>query len=123
MEEGGNMLKSDPIIIQNVIGRITHGMIGFDLLIQGKANNQYLEDFLSLKEEELKSALASASANTGFVPLPIEGIKEVAELISVVQRAQQLAKRVNEADPETIKQIIAELEAKLDILYGGVMQR
>lgn len=117
------MLKSDPIIIQNVIGRITHGMIGFDLLIQGKANNQYLEDFLSLKEEELKSALASASANTGFVPLPIEGIKEVAELISVVQRAQQLAKRVNEADPETIKQIIAELEAKLDILYGGVMQR
>lgn len=118
------MRNIDLVLVQNVIARITHGMVGFDLCLQGKGNNQYLSDFLSLKEDELKSAVGSASANTGFAPLSQEiAVKQGIEIISTVQRAQQLAKKIENTEPETISRTIAELEQKLNILYCGVIRR
>ena len=51
------MLKVNSLLTQNVIGRITHGLIGLDLYIEEKKDNVYLNDFLTLTEDEVKAVL------------------------------------------------------------------
>ena len=52
---------SNSFVLQNVVSRITHGLIGVDLYMQEKKENEYLEDFLSLEIKEISQALTSLS--------------------------------------------------------------
>ena len=113
----------DLLTVQNVIARITHGMVGLDLFLQGKEYSRYVNDFLSLGEDELEAAMKSANANTGFAPYLV-GISfpRESEILSAVKRAQQIAGRINEADTETIQKTMAELEEKVNYLYCSAVR-
>jgi len=113
--------RIDLVQVQNVIARITHGLIGFDLRLQGKESEQYFGDFLSLTEKELRSALESASAAASFAPLPYKvTIDQGPEVISSVRNAQRLVREEN-ISRETIQRTISELEEKLNCLYCGMI--
>ena len=81
-------------IVQNVIARITHGMIGLDLQAQGKINNKFVNDLLSLKDEEIIEALKSSSVSTNFSKFaPVEEKiidKQGSEIISTVEKAKKM---------------------------------
>ena len=117
------MQKADRLLVQNVIGRITHGLIGFDLFTQGKKNNNYLRDFLTLKEDELKLALASASAKMGLIPATIKVSPEEAGVITAVMGAQQIARKIDKVSSEEIERIITDLEQKLNLFYRSATYR
>jgi hypothetical protein len=107
-------------IVQNVIARITHGMIGLDLQSQGK-KNKFVDDILSLRDEEIMTALKSASVSTSFskfAPLD-EAIvdKQGIEIIASVNKAKQMIAGCVD-DKNKIAFMIEELEEKLAILYS-----
>lgn len=108
-------------IVQNVIARITHGMIGLDLQAQGKPNNKFVCDLLSLENEEITAALKSTSMSTNiskFAPLEDEIIdKHGSEIIASVDKAKRMIKD-KETDNEKIACMIDELDEKLAVLYS-----
>lgn len=117
------MQRADRILIQNVIGRITHGLIGFDLSIQGKGKNQFLQDFLTLKNDELELALISASVKYKWLPAKRVMSPEEKSLIASVTKAQGIAKRIDQTPTNKIEQTMTELEERLDLLYQAVFSR
>lgn len=121
--EAISMQKADCLLVQNVIGRITHGLIGFDLFLQGKKNNNYLGDFLTLREDELKLALASASAKMGLIPAGIKVSPEEVSAITAVMNAQRVARKIDKVSSGEIERIITDLERKLDLFYRSVRYR
>lgn len=114
------MQKVDLLLVQNVIARITHGLIGFDLFMQGKKDNDYLQDFLTLKDDDLREALLSASAKMELIPMTINISSEEKSIIETVKRAQQIAEKIDDTDSGQIDQIMTELEDKLNIFYRNV---
>jgi ATP-dependent protease HslVU (ClpYQ) peptidase subunit len=106
--------------VQNVISRITHGMIGLDLQSQGK-KNKFVDDLLSLQDEEIIAALKSASVSNSFskfAPLEEEIVdKHGTEIIASVNKAKQMISECV-TDKNKIALMIEELEEKLAILYS-----
>jgi hypothetical protein len=95
--------------LQNLIARITHGVIGLDLSLREK--NKYLGDFLSLEEKEIRDALEGYNNNTIVEPI-LSSIKSVQEKIKKgIDRSMTLI-------------LINELEIILRLLYSlsGVVQ-
>jgi len=111
----------DLLLLQNIVGRITHGLIGFDLIMQGKDGSKYLADFLSLEEPELDAAFNFASINLGFVPADSEySSKEKQELKEVIRRARAIAEKGGKMTSQEAKEIISNLYEKMDFLYRGL---
>ena len=113
------MQRTNSPSMQNVVGRITHGLIGLDIYLNEKKGNDYLKDFLTLEEEEIKCALVATSSTTSLIP-PVEGdlSEQMKELLECVARTQQLVSNLDKANSEEkIMDTIHELGAKLDVLY------
>jgi hypothetical protein len=116
-----NVQGSGSGLVQNVIARITHGMIGLDFQAQGKNNNKFVCDLLSLQNEEIIAALKSTSTNTNFSKFaPIE--EEIIctqgnEIVASVEKAKKMIAE-KETDNEKIAAMIEELEEKLAVLYS-----
>lgn len=117
------MQRADRLIVQNVVGRITHGLVGFDLFMQGKRNNHYLRDFLTLSDDELKLALASASVKVGLLPARREVSSEETNIIAVVKKAQEIARKINQTPSDEIERTMTDLEDKLSFIYRAELSR
>jgi hypothetical protein len=108
-------------LVQNVIARITHGMIGLDLQAQGKIDNKFVADLLSLENEEIVAALKSTSMSTNFskfAPLEDEIIdKQGSEIIASVNKAKRMIED-KETNQEKLAGMVEELEEKLAVLYS-----
>lgn len=108
--------------IQNIVGRITHGLIGLDIYLSEKKSNDYLKDFLTLGGEEIKGALVAVSSWTRLIP-PVKGdlSEQMEELVECVAKTQQLVSNLDKVNSEKkIIDTIHELGAKLDILYQAI---
>jgi len=71
-------LRFDHLKAQNIMNRVTHGLIGFDLFINMEPKgrySKYLKDFHSLTADELRTVLKHESE----VELTIEIIKDIQE--------------------------------------------
>jgi len=115
------MEKTNSLMAYNVIGRITHGLIGLDLFLnEGKTNN-YLKDFLTLKEEEMKVALLSTSHARAVGLVPIANIplsEEQTSLIQTILKTQEKVRKIGEIEhPEELEPLIGDLGSKLDVMY------
>jgi len=109
--------------LQNIIGRITHGLIGLDIFLKEKKTNTYLDDFLTLKEEEIKAALVSAYARTKLVPpAEIQLSEEQSATIKCVIRTQKMISNLDKVNSEKeIEASIEELGMKLDVIYQAML--
>ena len=110
-------------MVQNIIGRITHGLIGLDIYLNEKKSNSYLEDFLTLKEGEIKTALVSTFSKTRLVPTAkVELSDEEEALLRCVAKTQQLILNLERVNSEKeIENSINELGAKLDVIYEATL--
>ena len=112
--------NSDSALIQNVIARITHGIIGLDLLYQGKKDNMYLNDLLSLEDEEIENALKSKIIDKRFAEFfPLEKdiiTKQVKEITDSINITKKLIEN-RDINKDEIINMIYELENMLAILY------
>lgn len=112
------MLKANFLSTQNVIARITHGLIGLDLYIEERKDNNYIKDFLTLREDEVKAALLSTSANMGLIPkAEVTLSEEETSLINTIKRAQEIVKKIDHTDAKELEPIIQDLGSKMNILY------
>lgn len=114
------MLKNS-LITQNVIGRITHGLIGLDLYIEERKDNVYLKDFITLTEDEVKAALSSTSTKTGLIPraeVPLS--EEETSLITTIKKAQAMVKKIDHVDAKELEPIIQDLCSKINIVYRNL---
>lgn len=116
------MYNGDLISVQNIIGRITHGLIGLDLYKQGKSNNQYLEDFLALKDNDIKNTLALTQTRD---LIPIFGNQSISmeSLIKIIKKIQETVKSIDKVNQEEIDNAMNELENALNILYSNFLYR
>jgi len=92
--------------LMNLIARVTHGVVGLDLYLQGKNKylDKYLPNFLSLKDEEINDTFMEYNQSARDVVL--SSIKEVkTSITSKMDKAQTL-------------KLIKELEDILRILYA-----
>lgn len=107
------------LLMQNVIGRLTHGLIGLDLYEQEKVRNQYLDDFLTLETKEVESALA-AKTTKGLVPAECQVTLEDFGLVTKnIEKAKQTVKNLEKQTPEDIKATINGLKKTVLLLYGS----
>ena len=90
--------------LQNLIARITHGVVGLDLHYRGD-ESKYLEDFLSLSEKEIRASLEEYNQYTIVEPV-LSSIKSVQEKIN------------KGIDKSMILILINELEVVLGLLYA-----
>jgi len=119
MEERGRLS------IQNIIGRITHGLIGMDIFLSEKTNNAYLKDFLTLKEDEIKQAFLSASAQKRLIP-PYETklSDEENSFLNCVKKAQELVVRIDKVKSDKeIEVCLNDLGTKMDVIYATLPER
>lgn len=115
------MLKVNSLLTQNVIGRITHGLIGLDLYIEEKKDNVYLNDFLTLTEDEVKAVLLSTSAKMGLIPrAEVTLSEEEKSLIDTIKKAQAVVKKIDHADAKELEPIIQDLGSKMNIIYHNL---
>jgi len=118
--EGRNKLS-----IQNIIGRITHGLIGMDIYLNEKKSNDYLKDFLTLEENELTEAFLSTNSQKRLIPLHEATLSnEENAFLECVKKAQKIVAGLGkvESDKE-IEDCINELGAKMDIIYATIPER
>jgi len=117
------MQTTNSLPLQNIIGRITHGLVGLDIFLNEKKTNNYLDDFLTLEEEEIKVALISASAKTKLVPpTEVQLSEEQNAAIECVIRTQKLISNLDKVNSEKeIEASIDELGAKLDVIYQAML--
>lgn len=117
------MQKTNSLPLQNIIGRITHGLVGLDIFLNEKKTNDYLDDFLTLKEEEIKAALVSASSKTKLVPpAEVELSNEENAVIECVIQTQKLILNLDKVNSEKhIESSIDELGTKLDVIYEAML--
>jgi hypothetical protein len=110
----------DMIVLQNVVGRITHGLIGFDLAAQGKDGSKFLADFLSLEDPVLEAALNFISINVGFVPAGSEYPSEEKEALKeAIDHARAIARKGDKIDSEEARDAMFDLYGKMGFLYRG----
>lgn len=108
----------DVLLVQNVLGKITHGLIGFDLCLQGKEGDKYLNDFLALKDDELDAVFVIATANMRFLPgRDNDTSREKEELEATIRRARAVAQQIDVAEPDDIVSVVQDLCDKMDFLY------
>jgi len=117
------MQRTNSLLTHNVIGRITHGLIGLELFMNERKYNNYLKDFLTLSEEEIRAALLSSSAKMGLVQvanMPLS--EEQTGLIQTVISVQETVKNADKIDPQKdIEPLISELGSKLDVVYRNLV--
>jgi hypothetical protein len=108
--------------IHNIIGRVTHGLIGLDLFLNEKKNNDYLRDFLTLHEDEMKAAFLSSSYENELIPSSEPKLSnEAREFIECVKKTQKLVERINEVKSQReIEDSINSLGHKMDIIYAAI---
>ena len=116
------MQKANSLLTHNVIGRITHGLIGLELFLKEKKSNNYLKDFLTLKEEEIKASLLSASAKMGLILVSDITLSEEQNIfVQTVLRAQEAVKKIDVCARidhyEELESLILDLGSKLDVIY------
>ena len=116
------MQATNSFLVQNIVGRITHGLIGLDIYMNEKESNDYLKDFLTLKGEEIKAALVSTSSKTKLIPTAkVELSEEEEALIRCVAKTQELVLNLDKVNSEKeIENSIKELGAKLDVIYKAM---
>jgi DNA-directed RNA polymerase subunit H (RpoH/RPB5) len=100
-EEVGDDL-SNIILGQNIIGRLTHGLVGIDIFTQEKRENPYLKDFLSLKAQEINEALTSVSARRLVPNTHRVTFEESTDLLKKILQAQKVIEHIDKADPKDI---------------------
>lgn len=103
---------------QNVIGRITHGLIGLDIFMQEKKENRYLQDFLSLKAQEINEALMSASVGRLVPNSHGVSLEESANLLKKILEAQKVAGHIGEASSEEITSAAESLKRATRLFYA-----
>jgi len=111
--------------VYNIIGRITHGLIGMDIFLDEKKSNEYLKDFLTLKEDEIKEALLLTSPQKRLIPLAQEKLSnEESAFLKCIKKTQEIVAKIDriESDSE-IEKCINELGSKMDIIYAAVPER
>jgi hypothetical protein len=116
------MESLEKVSIENIIGRITHGLIGMDIFITEKKENEYLKDFLTLDENEIKDAFLSTSAQKRLIPVgEVRLSNDEVRFLDCIKRAQRLVARIgtNNVDNE-VEDCIIELGSKMDIIYAAV---
>jgi len=119
------MQATNSFLVQNVVGRITHGLIGLDIFLNEKRSNDYLEDFLTLEEEEIKEALATASLKIGLIPTaPAKLSEEEEALIQCVAKTKRLISTLEKAgSEEEVERAISELGVRLDVIYRAMLRK
>lgn len=114
------MAIMDLLTLQNIVGRITHGLIGFDLVAQGKDGSKFLADFLSLEDRVLDTALNFISTNVGFVPAGSEYSSEEKKVLKeAIDRARAIARKGDKIDSQEAREIMSDLYGKMGFLYRG----
>lgn len=108
---------SNTVLAQNVIGRITHGLIGLDLFIQEKRDNEYLHDFLSLTAQELGLALTTASVRRLVPNSHRISFDESAELTTQVLQTQVTVRGIANANQEEIDLAVENLKKAMRLFY------
>ena len=103
---------------QNVIGRITHGLIGLDIFSREKKDNQYLRDFLSLKREEINEALTAASSGRLVPNGRRVSLQESVEIMNKILKAQNVIRRINKAKQEEIDVTMDNLKKATRMFYS-----
>lgn len=111
--------------VQNIIGRVTHGLIGMDIYLNEKAVNAYLQDFLTLTEEEIKETFLAMTVQKKLVPSNATRLSnDESAFVECVKKAQGIVSKIErlESDDE-IENCIKELGSKLDIIYATLPER
>jgi len=107
------------LLVQNVISRVTHGLLGLDIYEQEKSRNQYLEDFLTLDIEEVQIALIP-KVPRALVPTESSvSLEDFAVLIQNIAKAKKTIKNIENEKPEAIKETIKGLKKTVLLLYGA----
>jgi len=115
------MLKVNSLLTQNVIGRITHGLIGLDLYIEERKENTYLKDFQTLTEEQVKAALLSTSVKMGLMPRgEVTLSEEQKSFIDSVKKAQAAVNEIDHKDAKELEPIIEDLGSRMNIIYRNL---
>jgi hypothetical protein len=113
---------ANTLLVQNIIGRLTHGLVGLDLYEQEGSRNQYLEDFLSLEMNEVQYALA-ANTPKGLVPSERQvSLEDFGLVIDHIEKAKQTVKNLEKQKPQDIKTTIRNLKKTVMLLYGSCSQ-
>jgi hypothetical protein len=106
----GELILGNALLLQNVISRITHGLIGLDIYQQEKKPNEYLDDFLSLDIKEIDEALTSISLRR-LVPNTRQiSLEEFGSLTQRVLKAKEVIKNLEKRKPEEIEATAKDLK-------------
>lgn len=108
---------SNIILGQNVIGRITHGLIGLDIFTREKKENRYLQDFLSLEAREINAALTSASAGRLVPNARRVSFEESTDLLQKILQAQEVVRHISKADQTEIDLAVQNLKKATRLFY------
>lgn len=109
---------SNIILGQNVIGRLTHGLVGLDIFMQEKKKNPYLHDFLSLEAREINEALTSASPRR-LVPNAYKvSFEESTDLLKKILKAQEVVRYIEKADQKDIDFAVQNLKKATRLFYA-----
>jgi hypothetical protein len=113
------MQKVISVRAHNIAARITHGIIGFDLQLNGNKDNPYMRDFLTLNEKDISTALEETTINRCFAPSNIHVKEDSGQIIESVKKAQWAVKE-KQLEPQEIKEIIDDLSEKVELLYSNM---
>jgi hypothetical protein len=115
----GNVGLSNTLLLENIIGRLTHGLLGLDIYVNEKVKTQYLEDFLTLDSQELQSALTS-TAPRYLVPNKCDlSVPEFVALVEDIEKAKSIIKNLEEEKPAKIDATVRILKKNVHLLYGA----
>jgi hypothetical protein len=119
------MEEKSRLSVQNIIGRITHGLVGMDIFLNEKKSNEYLRDFLTLKEDEIKEAFLSTTAQKRLVPSrEVKLSDEESVFLNCFRKTQEMVVKIDEVKSNReIEDSINELGSKMDIIYATVPER
>jgi hypothetical protein len=118
------MQQTNSFAVQNIAGRITHGLVGLDIFLNEKKDNDYLKDFLTLKDQEIEESLVTSSQTMLIPTAKGELSKEIKDLIQCVGEAQQLVLNLDKMNSEEkIVATIHQLGAKVELLYEALQSR
>ena len=116
------MEEEKRLSIQNIIGRVTHGLVGMDVFLNERGSTGYLEDFLTLNEDEIKTAFLSASITKRLIPPDEAKLSEKeSAFIVCVRKTRELIARIDKIDStKEIEDCINELGSKMDVIYAAI---
>lgn len=111
--------------IQNIIGRVTHGLVGMDIFLNERRGNDYLKDFLTLKEDEIKATFLSSSSKKRLIPSDEAKLtdEENAFIVCIVKTRELIARIDRIESTKEIEDCINELGSKMDIIYAAIPER